>query len=161
MLVRIRRVGNSSTYSLATKCRVVDLGSFRLVRLSPALGLAQDIADFIDNLSVFVDLFGSELLSIALNQLAHDLTLKEDVALGVHDSIGEVLEWRTRGTLSVISGDKLCLANDLSGVGVDLALLVALSAEELWEVTRHDFTEKLPTVVDGVAGFVDFLALEI
>ena len=130
---------------------------FFLVRLSVALCVAVLVVD----VAVLIDLEADKLLHITFGNLS------DNIVLGINNE-PFLVDTKTlmAGEGSLGSGDtfvlreNLAVSNDLSGVVVDITVLVALAASKLLDVAINELTDRDALVVNNEAVLVELLAVE-
>ncbi|KUI55957.1 hypothetical protein VP1G_10783 [Cytospora mali] len=150
--------------TLASKDGEVNL-SLRLGRglflLLPALGLADDIAGLVEDLTIRVDGLALQDLEITFDDLADLLSVPQDVALAINGVTLEGLEGLgLHHLLQLVVGNGLGAADLLSAVVPDDSVLVDLAADQVINDTLNDAADSLALVVDDVAELVDLAVLK-
>jgi hypothetical protein len=143
---------------LAIKDGVVDrAGFFLLVRLSVTLCVAVLVVD----IAVLVNSKTDKLLHITFGNLS------DNVVLGINNETFLVdTKTLVAGERSLSSGhtlvlrEDLAVPDDLSGVVVDVTVLVTKTASKLLDVAINELTNRQTLVVNNKAVLVELLAIE-
>lgn len=98
-----------------------------------ALCLANGVAMFIKNIAILINLLTFKCLGIALNNLAYDTALKDDIAFSIDDAVGKIFEGSSG--LGGLFLKRFGAANDLASVVPDFAFGINLLASQLLRIT--------------------------
>jgi hypothetical protein len=143
---------------LAIKDGVVKSGGlFLFVRLGMALCIAVLVVD----VTILVNLEADKLLHITFGDLS------DNVVLGINNETF-LVDTKTlmarEGSLgsgdTLVLRENLAVSNNLSGIVVDIAVLVALTASKLLDVALKELTDGNAIVVNNKAVLVELLAVE-
>jgi hypothetical protein len=143
---------------LTIKDGVVDRGGFLfLVRLSVALCVAVLVVD----VAILVNLEADKLLHITFSDLSDTVVLGINNETFLVDTKTLVTgEWTLGLGDTLILGENFAVSNNLSGVVVNIAVLVTETASKLLDVAINEFTNRDTLVINDKAVLVELLAIE-
>jgi len=79
--------------TLSCELRTVDLLLGLRVGLFPALGVAEDVAHAVDDVTLGVDLLAGQFLGLTVSDLTDLLAVRDNVTVLLNNGIRVVLEW--------------------------------------------------------------------